>query len=294
MATTGASSLLLGRAQAPKAEPPLLPSVEEFFRLLGFKLRSRLVNRCSTNFQVQLEGVNQTALLALKSDPDHTETSVYCLLRFDKAKLPGLMILERDLLVRVIGAMLGDDKPDDVEPTSPDAVGKALSPVQVRIAARVVRDMLQDLRLSWQAGTPPSIEVEGVPGHSRVVSADNADEDLVLATFDVSTAEGNFGKILVAVPAALLRGTAGVRATLERKRPAPDIGRVMPVELDLVAEMARLTMRVRDLKQLQVGDLIPLGRLDTATLRVNGKAVWLGEPGHSNGQRCIRVKKRPE
>lgn len=293
MAITGASSLLLGRAQAPKAEPPLLPSVEEFFRLLGFKLRSRLVNRCSTNFQVQLEGVSQASLLELKATPEHTESSVYCLLRFDKSRLPGLMILERELLVRVIGAMLGDDKPDETEP-SPDAAGKALSPVQVRIAARVVRDMLQDLRLSWQAGAAPSIEAEGVPGHSRVVSADNADEDLVLATFDVSTAEGNFGKILVAVPAALLRGSAPGRPGPERKRAAPDIGRVMPVELDLVAEMARLTMRVRDLKQLQVGDLIPLGRLDTATLRVNGKAVWLGEPGHSNGQRCIRVKKRPE
>lgn len=293
MSTTGASSILLGRGQTAKAEPPLLPSVEEFFRLLGFKLRSRLVNRCSTNFVVQLEGVQPSALLELKAHPDHTDGSVYCLLRFDKVRLPGLIILERELLVKVIGAMLGDDMPDEEAPPS-DNSGRALSPVQVRIAARVVRDMLVDLRQAWPSGGAPPIELDGVPGHSRVVSADNADEDLVLASFDVSTAEGNFGKILVGVPAALLRGSQASRAAPARKRAAPDIGRVMPVELDLVAEMARLTMRVRDLKQLEVGDLIPLGRLDTATLRVNGKAVWLGEPGHSNGQRCIKVKKRPE
>ena len=63
-------------------------------------------------------------------------------------------------------------------------------------------------------------------------------------------------------------------------------------EVEIVAEMARLPMRVQDLKQLQAGDLVPLGAIDGALVRVNGRAVFKGEPGHANGQRSVRLRKK--
>ena len=70
------------------------------------------------------------------------------------------------------------------------------------------------------------------------------------------------------------------------------MGRVMPVEIEVVAEMARVAMRVRDLKKLEVGDLVPLGALESALLRINGRPVLAAEPGHADGQRSIRVLDR--
>ena len=54
-------------------------------------------------------------------------------------------------------------------------------------------------------------------------------------------------------------------------------------------EMARVAMRVRDLKKLEVGDLVPLGALESALLRINGRPVLAAEPGRADGQRSIRV-----
>jgi flagellar motor switch protein FliM len=68
--------------------------------------------------------------------------------------------------------------------------------------------------------------------------------------------------------------------------------RVMPVEIELVAEMARINLRLRDLKVLRVGDLLPLGPISGATLRANGKPVLAGEAGHANGQRSMKVKRK--
>jgi flagellar motor switch protein FliM len=292
MTAKSTSSMLLARAPAAKAEQPLLPSVEEFFRLIGFKLRARLVNRCGANFVVALAGIESRSLVEVKNDPDFVESGVYAVLRFDKPRLAAVVVLERELLVRVIGAMLGDDKPDDRG--DEDAAARALSPVQVRIAARLVKDMVQDLSQSWPGGPAPVVEADGAPGPARVISVEHGNEDLTVADFLVSTAEGPYGRVLVTVPTSLLRGASAGRGPTKPVRKPPEIARVMPVEVDVVGEMARLSMRVRDLRQLQVGDLIPLGRLDTATLRVNGKSVFLGEPGHANGQRCVRIKKRAE
>ena len=68
-----------------------------------------------------------------------------------------------------------------------------------------------------------------------------------------------------------------------------DFQRILPVEVELVAEMARLPMRIRDLRGLNVGDILPLGALEGATIRVNGKPIITAEAGHSNGQRSVRV-----
>ena len=292
MTAKSTASMLIARPPVAKADQPLLPSVEEFFRLIGFKLRARLVNRCGSNFVVELHGITSRSLLDIKNDPTHVDSGVFAVLRFDKSKLAAAVVLERDLLVRIIGAMLGDDRPEDRAADDPGA--RALSPVQVRIAARIVKDLVQDLVQSWPGGAAPAVVADGAPGPARVISVEHGNEELTIAEFSVSTSEGPYGRVLVTVPSSLLRGPSGGKVGPKADRRPAEIGRVMPVEVDVVGEMARLSMRVRDLRQLQVGDLIPLGRLDTATLRVNGKSVFLGEPGHANGQRCVRVKKRAE
>jgi flagellar motor switch protein FliM len=286
---SGDTSVLLLQQRSRSTEQAL-PAVEEFFRALALRVRARLVNRSSSNIQVRLASVEIRTLGQLKEDTNFKDTGVYGLLRFDTPRIPAAAALQRPLLTRIIGAMLGDeDGPEEGE----DTEQRPLSQVEVRIAQRLFRELTQDLGAVWPLRPAPSIELDGSPGQARLIDQDVASEEVFQAVLDFGPASGAWGLLCITVPTQVLRDS-GQRRTDQsgRSRDRPDMGRVMPVEVEVVAEMARVAMRVRDLKKLEVGDLVPLGALDSALLRINGRAVLAAEPGHADGQRSVRVLDR--
>jgi flagellar motor switch protein FliM len=287
--------LLAGRS---KDSQDAMPVIEEFLRAVGNRLRARLVNRTSSDIQVDLQEVVIQSIEAIKRSDEMSADGVFGLLRFDSSQLPGVVTLQRGLLTRVIGAMLGDDQElaqDDDEAEEEDGA-RPLSPVEQRIAHRMFRDMLSDVVDSWPMPQPPDMALDGHPGNSRIIDLQSGEEEVVSATFMVGMEEDEFGKLVVGIPTHVLR-TAGQPKDRNKKKDSapskpPQMSRVMPVEVEVVAEMARLPMRVRDLHNLQSGDLLPLGPMDAAVVRVNGRALMQGEPGHANGQRSIRIRKK--
>jgi len=289
------SILLAGRS---KDSQDAMPVIEEFLRAVGNRLRSRLVNRTSSDIQVVLQEVVIQSIEAIKRMEEMTTEGVFGLVRYDSAGLPGVVTLQRGLLTRVIGAMLGDAQEVDDEAEEPEEEDGArpLSPVEQRIAQRMFRDMRRDILEAWPMPELPEIALDGQPGNSRIIDLHAGEEEVVSAAFLVGMEDDEFGKMVVGIPTHVLRsaGQPKDRGGKKKAKPSkpPEMSRVMPVEVEVVAEMARLPMRVRDLHNLQSGDLLPLGPMDAATVRVNGRALLQGEPGHANGQRSIRIRKK--
>ena len=63
-------------------------------------------------------------------------------------------------------------------------------------------------------------------------------------------------------------------------------------ELLEVAELARLQLTVETLRTMSVGDTLDVGSVRTALVRVNGKAVFEGQPGEVDGHRSIQIRRR--
>jgi flagellar motor switch protein FliM len=286
---SGDTSVLLLQQRSRSTEQAL-PAVEEFFRALALRVRARLVNRTSSNIQVRLASVEVRTLGELKEDPNFKDTGVYGLIRFGAPRAPAAAALQRPLLTRIIGAMLGDENgPEDGE----DSEQRPLSQVEVRIAQRLFRELTQDFGAVWPMRPAPEIVLDGSPGQARLIDQEVASEEVFQATLDFGPASGAWGLLSITVPTQVLRDMGQRRGEAGgRSRDRPDMGRVMPVEVEVVAEMARVAMRVRDLKKLEIGDLVPLGALDSALLRVNGRAILAAEPGHADGQRSVRVLDR--
>ncbi len=288
------SILLAGRS---KDSQDAMPVIEEFFRAVGGRLRAKLVNRTSSNIKVDLQEVVIQSLEAVKRSDDVALDGVFGLARFDGPQLPGAFVMQRSLLTRIIGAMLGGDKTSTDDEEQDDGNGpRPLSPVELRIALRMFGDMVRDIREVWPNHEHPIVEMDGLPGNSRIIDISVGEEEVVAATFLVGTEEDDFGKVVMSVPTQSLR-SAGQKKDKPNRKPKrearePVMERVLPVQVDVVAEMARLPMRVRDLHGLQEGDLLPLGPIDAAVVRVNGRALLQGEPGHANGQRSIRIRKK--
>jgi len=287
------SILLAGRS---KDSQDAMPVIEEFLRSVGARLRSKLVNRTSSDMQVDLQEVVIQSIEAIRRTEEMSTDGVFGLMRFGGAMLPGVVSLQRGLLTRVIGAMLGDDgESDDEDEEEIDDGPRPLSPVEQRIALRMFRDVVRDILETWPEADPPELELEGQPGNSRIIDIQVSEEEVVAATFLVGSEGDEFGRMVVGIPTQTLRNVGQKRerpTKPKRVQKEPKMDRVMPVEVEVVAEMARVPMRVRDLRNLRAGDLLPLGPLDAAKVRVNGRALLQGEPGVANGQRSIRVRKK--
>jgi len=286
---SGDTSVLLLQQRSRSTEQSI-PVVEEFFRALSLRVRARLVNRSRSNIHVRMSEVEVRTLGQVKEDGDFKDDGVYGVLRFDSLRVPAAAVLQRTLLTRIIGAMLGDEEgPDDDE----DNEFRPLSQVEVRIAQRLFRELSEDLKAVWPHRPAPPIVLDGSPGQSRLIDQAVSSEEVFHAVFDFGPPAGTWGRLCITVPTQVLRasGSRSLEAN-GRRRERPDMGRVMPVEIEVVAEMARVAMRVRDLKKLEVGDLVPLGALESALVRINGRPVLAAEPGHADGQRSIRVLDR--
>jgi flagellar motor switch protein FliM len=287
MSSDNNNPLFQGRSRGSEAAMPL---VEVFLRAFALRIRGRMVSRSSTDFQVRLATVETRRLSELIKDTEFRDTGVFGLLRFDTLGHGGLAVIQRPVLSRIIGAMLGDDAGS--EEAGSDA--RPLSPVELRIALRIFQDITRDLIATWPRRPVPSIELEGSPGNARVMDGKSTDEEMYSAVLDFGPAEAPYGLMCVAIPSQTLRGI-GSPTRPERKKSSPkgpDFARVMPLEIELVGEMARLPMRVRDLRALRHGDLLPMGALQGAILRVNDRPVVIGEAGHANGQRSVRVLRK--
>ena len=68
------------------------------------------------------------------------------------------------------------------------------------------------------------------------------------------------------------------------------MNRVLPINVEVVAELARLEVPLSRLQGLAIGDTLDLGRLSDVVLRVRGEPTLRGEPGTIDGVRCVRVR----
>jgi len=288
MTEKATAALLLSRSRNTEAA---MPAIEEFFRALALRLRSRLVNRASGEFDVRLVGVDVKPLGQLIKDRDYRAAAVYGLIRVDTPRLPGLVVVQRVLLARLIGAMLGDEEGSEHE----GAEVRPLSPVETTIAKRLIEDVLHELGPAWPTFPVPTIELDGMPGTARVVDEMSRPESAFVATLDFGPPEEPFGLMAVAAPIQAFRtlGTSpnDLNDDTDNER-TYSMDRVMPMEVGLVAEMARVKLPVGKLRSLAVGDVIPLGRSRKAVIRVNERVVIEGEPGFTNGQRSIKVTEK--
>jgi flagellar motor switch protein FliM len=78
----------------------------------------------------------------------------------------------------------------------------------------------------------------------------------------------------------------------EDKAPVVDLTALLPIEVELVAELATLTLSVSQLRAMQVGDTLDVGSLRSALVRANGKPVFEGSPGEMEGHRSVQLQRR--
>lgn len=171
-----------------------------------------------------------------------------------------------------------------------------LTDAEERFAARLGRDMGQQLAAAWKMGIEP--ELDCVTSDPAKLAAVRADDELLVQRFVLRGGVFEGRSILCAYPQAALRGIAGAEPVPElRDAPAIDpvwtatLGKALKtVRLPVRSVLARPEISLIKLLSLEVGDIIPLTIPRNVPVTVAGRNFASGSIGEANGNAAIMIE----
>ena len=195
----------------------------------------------------------------------------------------GAVIFDAGAIAMALDGVLGGD---GTAPPPLDAAG--LTPPQVALISRVVEGVVRSF-------SEVMTRRFGVALHQSPPDGDDAGSETapVACSFELGSGP-QCGRVMLLMAKEALLGANADRQDGPANGIDPRVAAVVEqVELDLVAELARMKLTLRHLSTLRVGDTI---RLDVPVggainVRADGRVVLRGHPTTNAGQIAIRVAK---
>ncbi len=215
------------------------------------------------------------------------------ILRLDPLRGAAVMVIESKLLYALVDSFFGGN---DVPYTKIE--GKDFTQIEIKIARRVVLSAIDDLEKAWEPVYPLKIGYSRTEINPQFVAVVPPSDVVIATTFDVEL-EKVSGTIKIVIPYSTLEPIKSkLSVGFQSEQLEVDfiwINRVkeqiMQTTANLVVKLGEAQIQVRDLMNLEVGDIIQLNTDATMPLNVlvEGVPKFKGIPGLLRGNRAIRV-----
>jgi flagellar motor switch protein FliM len=269
------------------------PKLDGCFRSVARRIRTRLMSRSGCDTPVRNAELQSLLVPDLLDLPEVQNGVLWSSYAAGRSGGTGVVIVEGQLLDGLIGRLFGAaDTP---------AMGayqrRPLTDVEIRVGTRLIDEVYDAMVAAWPIQPPvdlvdrtttvtrPSTSV--LPHTSRIVAA----------TLEFGAEAEPLGRITVALPMSVLR-SLGAGPVVAANRPvmtrAANYDRVLPMEIDVVVELARVQATLSSLQALQVGDELPIGPVRDVRAMINGRTTFVGEAGNDGYQRSFRIVRRVE
>jgi flagellar motor switch protein FliM len=214
----------------------------------------------------------------------HNLADLSCFNVLKAAPLGDCLMLDVELaiLYPMLDRMLGGGHEDEPSPR------RALSDIELPLAARIVRVILEQLRQAWQGVVPLKCEVLQVESQPRRLRALPSEESVAIVGF-VLTIGGRQGMIRLCVPCRAVRQLAD-RLVCSRTATDGDLANAVDHSLtEAVVTLASSAIAAGDLRELRVGDVIATetGADREAVVSVGGEPKFRGKPGTCDGCKAV-------
>jgi flagellar motor switch protein FliM len=282
------NSVLSLLATSEKDSPKAVPDLEESLRVAARTLQRSLGSRAGGDFRVRTRGIRIKPLHVFMEENRPKEPSIFVTFNNGSTAQPGLILFSGKLLSRLMGCMLGDGEESGMYYRAKHPI----TDLEMRVGRRVVQDLLTGLNSHWPDPTGTRFRLLQASTHARFITPDLREEECIGCRIEISSGDIDFGNLLITVPVpanlspmnqlANSGRDAQAEAAMQRER-------ALDVRVELTAELARVSLTLGEVRNLSVGDVIPLGPSSSSVLRVQDKPVLKAEPGLSDGYRSVRV-----
>ncbi|WP_141730934.1 flagellar motor switch protein FliM [Oligoflexus tunisiensis] len=215
------------------------------------------------------------------------------ILRLDPLRGAAVMVIESKLLYALVDSFFGGN---DVPYTKIE--GKDFTQIEIKIARRVVLSAIDDLEKAWEPVYPLKIGYSRTEINPQFVAVVPPSDVVIATTFDVEL-EKVSGTIKIVIPYSTLEPIKSkLSVGFQSEQLEVDfiwINRVkeqiMQTTANMVVKLGEANIQVRDLMNLEVGDIIQLDTDATMPLNVmvEGIPKFKGIPGLLRGNRAIRI-----
>lgn len=181
----------------------------------------------------------------------------------------------------ILEGALGGSALFDSAPLQPE-----LSAAQRALVARVTQNLAQDLVSAVEEQTGSA--VRGQPAGKRPIASDGM---YVVCEVENLTIPAT---IIIAVSSELLSQAVATQTPVRSEHNPEMLKALKNVEVELVAELGRTTMSLRDAVSLAVGDVLRLDSIDDDCIlvRVEGAPKYRAVPVTSRGQMAVEIRSR--
>lgn len=215
------------------------------------------------------------------------------ILRLDPLRGAAVMVIESKLLYALVDSFFGGN---DVPYTKIE--GKDFTQIEIKIARRVVLSAIDDLEKAWEPVYPLKIGYSRTEINPQFVAVVPPSDVVIATTFDVEL-EKVSGTVKIVVPYATLEPIKSkLSVGFQSEQLEVDFiwinrikEQIMQTTANLFVPLGNADITVRDLMELEPGDIIQLDHDATLPLDilVEGVPKFRGIPGLAKGVRAIKI-----
>jgi flagellar motor switch protein FliM len=217
------------------------------------------------------------------------------IIRLDPLLHGGMIIFESTLGYSIVEIMLGSAP--GMEPLQLD---RSLTPIEINIIKNIMQDVCPELEKSLKSFDDFTIKLLKVETDPRVINFVPAETDMLVIKFSaqIDTITGN---LLLAIPYISLEP---LREKLKNKGKDTDIAgsqgkswngivkdEIYQMEIEVTARLEELSLPIREILDLQEGDIIDLDRNPASLLDVlvEDRPKYKSAAGIHNNKKAVRI-----
>ncbi len=202
----------------------------------------------------------------------------------------GLVILDAKLVFKLVDNFFGGDgRHAKIE-------GREFTPTELRVVEMVLQQAFTDLREAWKTIYPVEFEFVNAEVNPSMANIVSPSEVVVVSTFHVEL-DGGGGDMHITLPYAMIEP---IRETLDAgmQSDVDDIDErwvrslredVVGATVEVNCSVAEKVITLRDVLNLEPGDVIPIEMPEQLVLTANGVPVLNARLGQARGNLALQI-----
>ena len=263
----------------------IIPLVEMFFKQLSEQFRSKIVSWAGQDIPTRIAAVEVTNMHDLLNNQEFKDAVLYAVIKVKGLPLDGCVMMQFPLFAKLLEVSIGGEGSTEFS-----SAVRTLTEFESQFAVRTFEHLCKQIQKSWGFGrkgvelqiTAPTLNQPAFGPKSKTM-------EVISATMDIGPITSPYGLMSIALPSQLFERALGTSLATGVEEQTTNFDHVLDVKVDLVAELERITLSVKQLRELQVGVILPLRQQKEITLRVNGQKRFMGVFGSTGDTRSIQI-----
>ena len=213
------------------------------------------------------------------------------LVRVSPLRGKGLCVLDPKLVFSVVDNFFGGTGRFHTK-----IEGREFTPTETRVIQMLLGLAFKDLKLAWEPVLDVDFSYVGSEVNPQFANIVSPSEVVVVTTFNVDLEAGS-GDFYICLPYSMLEpireildaGVQSDRGERDERWEQSMKEEIMNAELELSSVLGEVTLSLRQLARLQVGDVVPFEIEEIVELKAEEMPICRGTLGSSNGNYAIKV-----